>query len=95
MHICIAGLGLHHICCDLSDDHQLTNMTDGSQQHSSMRQQQHRAARLGVVHVQDTRESTLLAQKHRVLLFLLFAFLSVMDYENQIDEAVNVTTSFF
>jgi len=58
---------------DFSGD-QLTNMTDGSQQHSSRRQQQHRAARLGVVHVQDTRESTLLAQKHRVLLFLLFAF---------------------
>jgi hypothetical protein len=38
-------LGGKHIYCD-QEGVQDTNMTDGSQQHSSMRQQQHSAARL-------------------------------------------------
>ena len=40
------------------------------------------------------KESNVISTKTEFFL-LLFAFLSVMDYENQIDEAVNVTTSFF
>lgn len=67
--------GTTAVCIGRSD--QLTNMTDGSQQHSSMRQQQHRAARL---HVSKRKRNHLSTELFRFIFLQLVILLMMVSF---------------